>query len=304
MFNVVENYPSYIVKTKEETERFGNGLKVTSLGVTSLLFDDGDTKLLFDGMVTRPNLLKIFFCKLDSKKELVEYLADRFHMEDLKGIFVSHTHYDHILDVPNFAKIAGADVYGSKSTLNVVYGNGVKKEKCHLFSHGSTFSIGDFKITVLKSIHSKPGFYNDDLGREVENPLKFPAKMKQMPEGGSYDFYIEHRGLKLLIRPSCNYIVDSLNDYPADVLFLGIGGLFKLSDEEKETFYQETVGKVKPSLVVPVHWDGFFAKLAKGDFGGPKIFDDTKVNMDYMIRKLEADNIEYKIIPALRTMKL
>ncbi|MCQ2508711.1 MAG: MBL fold metallo-hydrolase, partial [Dorea sp.] len=256
MYNVVENYPEYIVKKNEELREEKHGLKITSLGVTSLLFDDGETKILFDGMVTRPGLLKTFFCRLDSKKNLVEYLAERFHMQDLKAIFVSHTHYDHILDVPNFAKLSGADVYGSKSTLNVVYGNGVKKEHCHLFLPDSTFTIGDFKIKVLKSIHSKPGFYNNDLGKEVEKPLKFPAKMKEMPEGGSYDFYIEHRGLKLLIRPSCNYIVDSLDDYQADVLFLGIGGLFKLSDEEKEEFYKETVGKVKPSLFGPVHWDG------------------------------------------------
>ncbi len=234
----------------------------------------------------------------------MRYVADRFHMDDLSAVFVSHTHYDHVLDVPEFAKLSGASVYGSRSTLNVAYGNGVEKEKLHFFQEDRSYQIGDFKVIVLRSIHSKPGFYNNDLGVEIEKPLKFPARMKDLTEGGSYDFYIEHNDLKILIRPSCNYIPGALDGYQADVLFLGIGGLYKLGEVEKEEFYRETVGKVKPSLVIPVHWDAFFAKLHKGEFGGPKLFDDTKANMDFMIRKLKEDNIEFKILPALRTTRI
>lgn len=53
--------------------------------------------------------------------------------------------------------------------------------------------MGDFKITVIPSIHSKPNMFNDDLGKEIKQPLENPKNLKQYKEGGSYDFFIEHK---------------------------------------------------------------------------------------------------------------
>lgn len=300
MTNIIEKYPEYTTGLAGLASVSDGQVKVRSFGVTSLLFDDGNTKLLFDFMVTRPPLLKVGLSPLDSDRQLVEKMVADYNLQGLEAIFASHSHYDHILDIPALMHSTSARLCGSLSTLNVARGNGIREERLTQFAAGDSFTAGNFTVKVLASIHSKAAFYNNDLGKIIQQPLTLPAKKKRFTEGGSYDFLVTHGQKTYLIRPSCNYIKDSLNGIKADVLFLGIGQLSKMSDEEKRIFYAETVGKVHPQLVIPVHWDNFFAPLDKADTAYPKLFDDTVRAMDYMIKRLSADGIQYKILPALK----
>ena len=54
-----------------------------------------------------------------------------------------------------------------------------------------------------------------------------------------------------------------MDGYKADVLFLGVAGLQKADDAMEAAFYRETIEKVDPELVIPVHWDNFFSPLTK-----------------------------------------
>ena len=54
-----------------------------------------------------------------------------------------------------------------------------------------------------------------------------------------------------------------MDGYKADVLFLGVAGLQKADDAMEAAFYRETIEKVDPELVSPVHWDNFFSPLTK-----------------------------------------
>jgi hypothetical protein len=102
---------------------------------------------------------------------------------------------------------------------------------------------------------------------DIDAPLVQPARKKEFREGGSYDFFIFHKGRKYLIRPSYNYLEGQLDGYKADVLFLGIAGISKDTEARRERFFAETVGKTEPKVVVPVHWDNFLRPL----YGGVKI---------------------------------
>lgn len=64
------------------------------------------------------------------------------------------------------------------------------------FKDGSEYSNGDYKIRILKSLHSKPVTLNDDLGQPIEKPLVQPASMRDYKEDGSCNFYIQHKGQK------------------------------------------------------------------------------------------------------------
>ena len=54
-----------------------------------------------------------------------------------------------------------------------------------------TYEVGDYRIKVIPSIHSKPTLINNDLGQTIDAPLRQPAKLRNYKEGGSYDFYVE-----------------------------------------------------------------------------------------------------------------
>ena len=237
-------------------------MKATYFGTTTLLFDDGTDQILFDAHLTRPSLVKYLLGSCSTDTEMADELMEKHPMDRLRAIFISHTHHDHVLDMPYIAEKSGAKIYGSSSALNVARGGNIDESRLIGFEAGQSYAVGDFSVKVLKSLHSKPTVFNNDLGKTIDEPLRQPAKLRSYAEGGSYDFYVENRGKKYLIRPSFNYIEGQLDGYEADVLFLGVAGLAKADAETEKRFFEETVEKVKPELVIPLHWDNFFVPLS------------------------------------------
>ena len=195
-------------------------MKVTFFGTTTLLFDDGKDQIFFDCHFTRPSLIKYIFGKETTDKNIVDEMLEKHHVDRLKAIFISHTHHDHVLDAPYVASRTGAMIYGTSSAMNVSRGGGVAEKQLTEFRENKEYEVGDFKIKILKSLHSKPTILNNDLGQTIDEPLPVDAKLRDYKEGGSYDFHVEHKEKKILIRPSFNYIEGQLDGYEADVLFL------------------------------------------------------------------------------------
>lgn len=255
-------------------------MKITYLGTTVLLFDDGKDQLLFDAYISRPGgLLQAGTAKLKTDKKLAETLIHRFRINRLRGIFISHSHFDHVLDAPYFSQRCHAHIYGSPSALNVARGGDIQEENLHSYEDTMEYSIGDFHIQVIPSIHSKAHWYNDDLGQTIDEPLRQPAGKNAYKEGGSFDFLITHKKKNYLIRPSFNYQKGQLDDIRADVLFLGIGGLAKADKKTRNMFFKETIEKVKPELVIPVHWDNFFSKLKRQKYFMPTAFEKANKSL-------------------------
>jgi L-ascorbate metabolism protein UlaG (beta-lactamase superfamily) len=198
-------------------------------------------------------------------------------VDRLKAIFVSHTHHDHVMDVPYIANQCHATIYGSSSAMNVARGGDVPENQMVEFKANETYKVGDFTIKVIPSLHSKPTIINNDLGQTIDEPLRQPARLRDYKEGGSYDFYVEHQGKRYMIRPSFNYIKGQMDGYKADVLFLGVAGLQKADTETEKTFYAETIDKLEPKLVIPLHWDNFFSPLTKPIIGMPRFVEKTEV---------------------------
>ena len=254
-------------------------MKVSYLGTTTLLFDDGTDQILFDCHVTRPSIKKCFLGKLSTDAEIADRIISEFSVDRLRGIFVSHSHHDHVLDAPYFAKKCNAEVFGSPSAINVARGGEVGEKHLHSFADSLNFRVGEFHITVIPSKHSEPHWFNNDIGKTIDQPLPQPAKMKKFKEGGSFDFLIKHGEKSFLIRPSCNYIEGQLIDIKADVLFLGITELSKKPDAWRENFFAVMIGRVQPRTVIPIHWDNFFSPLYSGIKVIPKPFDYTVENL-------------------------
>ncbi|MBR3003806.1 MAG: MBL fold metallo-hydrolase, partial [Lachnospiraceae bacterium] len=230
-------------------------MKITFLGTTTLLFDDGTDQILFDAHVTRPSLKKYIFGRELPNTAMADEIIRLHRIDRLKAIFVSHSHHDHVMDAPYIAKKCGAVIYGSSSALNVARGGGVPEEQLVEFKAEDTFAVGNYKIKVIASIHSKPTILNNDLGQTIDTPLVQPAKLRAYKEGGSFDFYVETPEKSYMIRPSFNYIEGQMDGFHADVLFLGVAGLAKADAPTKAKFFAETVEKVAPQLVIPLHWD-------------------------------------------------
>ncbi len=55
-------------------------------------------------------------------------------------IFISHGHFDHILDVPPIARQTGADIYCAETTAENLIRNGVDEQKIH-FLQGTEYRV-------------------------------------------------------------------------------------------------------------------------------------------------------------------
>ena len=267
-------------------------MKVTFFGTTTLLFDDGKDQILFDAHFTRPSLAKYISGSEPTDTKIADKMIRLHKIERLRAIFVSHSHHDHVMDAPYVANKCGAMIYGSSSALNVARGGNVPEEKLKEFKAEDVFTVGDYKIQVLKSLHSKPTILNNDLGETIDEPLRQPARLRSYKEGGSYDFFVETKDKKYMIRPSFNYIKGQLDGYEADVLFLGVAGLAKADAETERIFFEETAAKVKPELIIPLHWDNFFSRLDKPVVGMPSLIEKTPVVFFKLAKYCEDHDID------------
>lgn len=270
-------------------------MKVTFFGTTTLLFDDGKDQIFFDAHMTRPSLMKYIFSSEGTDTKIVDEKLALNHVDRLKAIFVSHSHHDHVMDAPYIANKTGATIYGSSSALNVARGGDVAEDKLVEFEGNKTYEVGDYKITVIPSLHSKPNILNNDLGQTIDEPLVQPARLRDYKEGGSYDFYVEVQGKKFMIRPSFNYIEGQMDGYKADYLFLGVAGLQKADSETEKKFFAETIDKVEPKMVLPLHWDNFFSPLSKPATGMPRLIEKTEVVFYKTAKYCEAKGIDFVV---------
>ena len=297
----ISKYKNYYINDTGEARE--NQVKVTFFGVSTLLFDDGQTQFLIDGFFSRPSLSRTLFTEIESDTSLINELITTYKMDRVKGVFVTHSHYDHAFDVAYTTKKTGATLYGSVSTLNIGRGGGVKEQQLSLFQAYQNIQLGAFTVQVIPSKHSPNNALKDD-GVVIEKPLSQPAKMKAYAEGGSFDFYIKHNGRSIYVKPSPNYIEGVLDSLKADVLFIGIATVAAQPMPWQEKYYEQTIGKLKPALVIPLHWDDFLQPVSGNLVMLPRLVDASEKDFDFFINKTRADKIDFKILQGTKSILL
>lgn len=299
----LNNYKAYLINDNSTTIPSGS-VKVTFFGTTTLLIDDGETQLLTDGFFTRPSFSDVFFGELKTDTTLVKTILLKYKTERLKGIFTGHSHFDHAMDAAYIAKVSNATLYGSTSTVNIGRGEGLSENQLQLFEPGKEINIGKFSVSVFKTKHAVLPKLINDVGEEITQPLKQPAKMKDYKEGGSYDFVIKHEGHSILIKSSCNFTENDFNNVKADVLFLSVAGFYEQSTNFKENLYKQTIEKTKPSLVIPMHWDDFFKPLSENLEPEPKGVTNVAGAFNYLIERTKYDGINFGILQGKKSVLL
>lgn len=105
---------------------------VKFFGVSTLLFDDGQEQILIDGFFSRPSLSRTIFTQIQSDQPLLHSYIDQYDLKRTRAIFVTHSHYDHALDIPMLAhQLPKAMIVGSKSTLNIARAMPIAESQLH-----------------------------------------------------------------------------------------------------------------------------------------------------------------------------
>lgn len=249
---------------------------VTWLGITTLLFDDGETQVLVDGTFSRPSLAEILLQRpIWSDAATINRALAEFRLNRLAAIVPAHSHFDHAMDAGLVANRTSAMVLGSESTANIARGAGVPVSQHQILADGESRQFGAFTITLLASRHAPVGPGDGGwFDGVIEEPLRQPARVKDWRTGTAWSVFVAHPAGTALVQGSAGFVEEALPADSADVVMLGIGGLSGLGRDYLQRYWEETVLRTGASSVYPVHYEDFtrpFGEVALF----PPIVDDV-----------------------------
>ena len=255
---------------------------VTWLGVSTLLFDDGETQLLIDGFFSRPSLADIVLKRpVTNDAATINYAMNEYRMRRLAAIIPVHSHFDHAMDIGATANRSSASVLGSESSLAIARGAGVPEDQLTLVSTGQRYEFGGFGVTLLPSNHAPVGWSGSvPYAGTIDTPLSMPQSVSSMREGGSFSVVIDHDQGTAIVQGSAGFPDSALADYTADVVFLSVGGLETLGWDYVEQYWQALVTATGVRSVYPVHFDDFTRPFGE-IVAAPRFLGDLEKTVDW-----------------------
>jgi L-ascorbate metabolism protein UlaG (beta-lactamase superfamily) len=263
-------------------------LKVTWLGVATVLIDDGETQIMTDGFVSRPSLLDLLLGRpISADEEAIKRAIAAHQIDRLAVIIPVHSHFDHALDTADFARLTGADILGSASTANIARSSLAKESRIKTVRLGDSYSYGKFVVTFYEARHA-PLSSNSGIEGVVAKPFELPAPYTAWKEGQSYSIHISHPEGSVLVHGSAGFVPGVLEKVQADVVFLGTGGLIDLPSPYVSNYVDEIVHTVKAREVLIIHHDDLF-----GEFGD---VEQNKIQLSF--DEIFALDLQQLVLPA------
>jgi len=236
-----------------------DAVTMTWLGVTTLLFDDGETQILIDGFFSRPSLLDVALGRpVESDAATINYVLDEYHMRRLAAIIPVHSHYDHAMDIGAIANRTSASILGSSSSAQIALGAGVPEDQIVEVASGSEYSFGRFTVTMIGSNHAPIAWGGSvPYAGTIDEPLITPAPVSAWREGKSYSIVIAHPYGTTVVQGSAGFVPGALDGIEADVVMLGVSLIGGLGREYVEQYWQNLVTTTGAAHVFPFHFDDF-----------------------------------------------
>lgn len=218
-------------------------LSLSYLGAAGWRIRSDDAGILIDPYFTRLSLWAVLFGRAVPNLDLI-----RRSTPPADAILVTHPHYDHLMDVPEAARLTAAPVYASPQGADLLERLGTPARQLCPIHPGDHLACGPFEVEVYPSLHRLifghvP--YEGPLGRDLRPPLR-PADYRMDLQ---YSFRITVGGLRILL-------ASGIRDEPpveADVLLVG-------ADAGPEQL-AAILAASRPGTVLPNHWDDMFAPL-------------------------------------------
>ncbi len=260
-----------------------DSIKVNFLGTTSMLISDGTTNLMIDGFVSRPSTANILFSKLKTDPFLVKQTLEKLRVNKMDAILVFHSHYDHVMDSPEFAKQTGAIVLGSESTALVCRGHNLPSAQIRVITSGQPYNFGKFKVTFVLSKHIKLPWLIEKAGLAgtITEEVIQPASFFDYKEGGTYSIIIEHPKGSLMLH-SADFKEDELKGYHADTVFFSTPNIENMKPDVRNKLFKEIFEQTDSKRIIPVHWDDITLTLNKPLQPLSKLVTDFDKSMDIL----------------------
>ncbi|HOO47411.1 MAG TPA: MBL fold metallo-hydrolase [Deltaproteobacteria bacterium] len=231
-------------------------IEITWTGAAGLIISSGEHTVCIDPFVTRPGKMDVFFKRLHPDETAIENFT-----KGLKGnvpaIVVSHTHFDHALDVPEIARRLGCRVFGSTSLerLMEISGQPGRTRVCKYHEH---FELADgISLTMFPSLHGRVFLGRVPYEGEIMQNMHLPFRAGDYRLGDIYMPRIEIGGISIMHAGSAGCSVADLEGWKCDVLFMCVPGWKRSPD-----YTSALLKTLRPGIIVPFHYDDFTMPLS------------------------------------------
>jgi L-ascorbate metabolism protein UlaG (beta-lactamase superfamily) len=266
-------------------------LRVTFAGATTLLVDDGHSRLLVDPFFSRPGVVRCVVGRIGPHAETIDASLRRLGVDRLDAVVASHAHYDHAMDAPYVARRTGALLVGSASAAMVGRGFGLPEEQLRQVEVGVPLQVGGLTVTFATSAHVAPVHFPGD----IVAPLTPPARLSSYRVGDCYSVHVRAGRRSILVQGSAGSVPGSLSGLPADVVYLAIGALSRASPAARERYWTEVVTTVGARRVLTTHWDDLWRPLSRPLAPLPPILDDVPATMRALAARAAEDGVDLRV---------
>ena len=232
-----------------------DGLEIEWLGVAGYRLTYESVSIFVDPYVSRVPLTSLILRRTALPDEA---LIERYVRAPgpVAGVLIGHTHWDHAVDAPAIARRFGCPAYGSDSLARLMRLHGL--DGVEVEPH-QPYELGPFVVRFVPSRHSKLLF-----GRKVpfDGPLTCDDLHGLRPSaykcGAVYGIRIDVAGMSLFHQGSANLDDAALANEPVDVFLAGVTGR-----QVTPHYWERILPKLDPRVLVPTHYDDFFAPLGR-----------------------------------------
>ncbi len=224
-------------------------MEITWFGTAALSFKGGEDAILFDPFIPLNEALPS---------------PDLDQLAKSGDIFITHGHFDHLIDVPSVLEAGGGRVYCSVETAEILAALNVDRAKINPLNPGDKIKKGSLEITALQGAHirfdlpliMKTLFSRRALAR-FKDLKKISRLAKLYPEGRVLVYKITAGGTTILHMGSLN--LDPSETYPrgCDLLTLPFQGRSDL-----DTYALQFVELLKPKSIYLHHFDDSFPPVS------------------------------------------
>jgi L-ascorbate metabolism protein UlaG (beta-lactamase superfamily) len=201
--------------------------------------------LALDPYLTRPGLLRTLFGRMPPDEALLSR-----ELPTCDDVLVGHSHHDHALDAPAVARLTGARLIGSESTLNIGRAYGLPESQ--LVRADGPIACGGCVATPIRSLHGKAVLGRVPLPGEIPAPPPWPPRLRDLRHGPVYLWHLDLGDARVLHVDSADFHDEELAEVRCDVLMLCAIGRHYRRD-----YTRRIVELTRPSVVIPCHWDDF-----------------------------------------------
>lgn len=235
-------------------QRVGEPVHVQWLGTAGFRITHAGFVLLVDPFLSRPALATCITRPLVSDPRIVDRHVDR-----ADAILLSHTHFDHALDVPRLARTTGAVVYGSWSAARLCHASGVPDRQVRVVEQNpqqppSRIAVGPFEVRFLPGEHSHLAAGRIPFLGEIRHPA-LPMRVWEYRCGAVFVIELRVAGRLLVHLGSASLEHGRLSE-AADLMLACVSGWRSSPD-----LPERLVNCYAPRNVLLSHWDDFFRGL-------------------------------------------